>query len=60
MAEATRRHDGTTHQLRADAATAAIRMHCERPEQQRGAARAGPHVPEPHGADHAATLGGNK
>jgi hypothetical protein len=57
MTEAPRRHDGTTHQLRADATTAAIRMHRKRPEQQRRAARAGPHVPEPHGADNAAALG---
>ena len=44
----------------ADAAVAVIRMHRERAEQQRGAARTGCDMPQPDRADEAAALDGDQ
>src|SRR5271156_2171184 len=51
-----RPRDGPAHQRRADTAIAIVRMHRERAEQKRRAARTGGDMPEPHGADDTAAL----
>ena len=60
VAEPARLAHGPPHQRGADAAAAAVGGDRERAEQQRRRAVAAADVPQPHGADDAAAVGGDE